>query len=383
MTHELRRLRIRELSAVDRPANRRRFLIVKREQGNQVEKRRIPHRVGQFMRAIGKAVGWTDDQIARAEHEAESFDDMLARRRIGRVMGALFEHHGALIETLDSIARSDEGQTPDLVREAIGSYLDSVKRELGGIIEDAFAKAEGTEALAAFDDVRKTISDLFGPEATMTKDNKGEKFDLTLVDEKSRSMVETELTRLQGEIDGLKKTAAPPAPSGPDLSQVPEALRKHYEGLAARTKASEDRAVKAEEIATGERVRRERAERVVLAKIDYPNLATDFEKLGGALHALEGKVEAGVIQEIQTALKAASTQIQTANLYAETGHSAPASDASAEGRIAKAAAELRKADPKLTAEAADVKALEEHPEWYAQYTSEHDARALAASTAGR
>ena len=381
MTHELRRLRIREISAVDRPANRRRFLIVKRDEldGNQNKGEKT---ISQFMRAVGKAVGWTDEQIAKAEHEAESFDDMLAGQRIGRVMGALFEHHDALINTLSSISQSDEGKKQELVRTAIGDYLDSLKKEVGTIVAHAFGKSEGFWARGMVDCIREAITDLFGPEATMS-DKKTETFDLKKVDEKSRSMVETEITRLTGEIDGLKKKAGSPAPAAPDLSQLPENVRKHYEGLEVRTKASEDRAAKAEETANAERIRREKAERIVLAKREYSNLGTDFEKLGTALHALEGKVEASFIADIDATLKAASAQVDAAKLYAETGHGAPASDASAEGRIAKAATELRKADPKLTAEAAEVKALEEHPEWYTQHIAEQDARTMAAAGAGR
>lgn len=102
---ELTDLRIREISAVDRPANRRGFLIVKRDGSEQ-----------------------------------ESFGDMLARRRIGHVAMALDDHYGALIDTLTSIANSDEGGKPALVRSAIDDYLASLKGALDQVIADAFSK---------------------------------------------------------------------------------------------------------------------------------------------------------------------------------------------------------------------------------------------------
>lgn len=103
---ELVDISIGEISAVDRPANRRRFLIVKRE---------------------------AEAQIQRAEHEAETFDDMMARRRVGHVVSALSEHYGALIDTLTSIANSDERGKAALVRAAIDNYLTSVK---GAFLEE-------------------------------------------------------------------------------------------------------------------------------------------------------------------------------------------------------------------------------------------------------
>lgn len=111
--HELVGLRVDEISAVDRPANRRRFLVVKQD----------------------------DEAGAEAlEHEAETFDDMIARRRIGHVVSALSDYYGALIETLTSIANSDEGGKPTLVRAAIDDYLGSLTGALDDVIADAFSK---------------------------------------------------------------------------------------------------------------------------------------------------------------------------------------------------------------------------------------------------
>lgn len=103
---ELVRVRVDEISAVDRPANRRPFLIIKRDDGA----------------------------------DAESFDDMMARRRIGHVVSALYDHYGALIDTLTSIANSDEGGKSTLVRAAIDDYLGSLTGALDGVITSAFSK---------------------------------------------------------------------------------------------------------------------------------------------------------------------------------------------------------------------------------------------------
>ena len=123
--HELRRLRVREVSAVDRPANKKRFLVIKS---------------AIFADPAKDAFTYALDACYKAMDEAATFGDMLAQRRIGTVIGSLFESHNALIDTLDSIGRSDEKDKPARVKTAVNDYLASVKSELDRIVGDAFTK---------------------------------------------------------------------------------------------------------------------------------------------------------------------------------------------------------------------------------------------------
>ena len=123
--HELRRLRVREVSAVDRPANKKRFLVIK-----------SAIFAGPAKDAFTDAL----DACYKAMDEAATFGDMLAQRRIGTVIGSLLESHNALIDTLDSIRRSDEKDKPARVKTAVNDYLASVKSELDRIVGDAFTK---------------------------------------------------------------------------------------------------------------------------------------------------------------------------------------------------------------------------------------------------
>lgn len=363
MPHELVRLRIHEISAVDRPANRRRFLVVKRD-GPPAAKADQSMWRG-LMQRMGKAMGWTPEQIERAEQEAQTFDDMIARRRIGHVVSALYDHHGALMDTLSSIANSDDGGTPELVKGAISDYLDSLKGALGTLIRDAFKKAEnGDKPLLKFD-ASAAIERLVSVEDTMEKPTK---FDLTKVSEDSRPMVEAEIARLQTQVADLQKAQKPAEPPKPEdvLKSAPEEVRKAVADLQARVEKAETEAKDARKTADDERGARERAERIAKSKTEFSGIAVDHEKLGDALHKLEGHVEKEVVETIQGVLKAASDQVKTSKLFAENGHGAPPAPDSAEGKIAKRAGELMTANPKLTKVEAEVKALEEHPEWYEQ-----------------
>jgi hypothetical protein len=108
---ELVKVRVHEISAVDRPANRRPFLIVKQD---------------------------GTDAGADTMADAQSFDDMMARRRIGQVASVLEDHYVALIDTLASIANSEESGKAALVRAALDDYLESIKGALDNVIASAF-----------------------------------------------------------------------------------------------------------------------------------------------------------------------------------------------------------------------------------------------------
>lgn len=370
MPHELLKLRVQEISAVDQPATRRRFLIVKRD----AEPARA-ETWGDLWRRIGKAVGWSEEQIQRAEHEAESFDDMMARRRIGNVVSALYDHYAALIETLTSIANSDEGGTPTLVRAAIDDYLGSLKGALNKVIADAFKKGnpqDGAAPLTKFETARKALERLCGVEEMMSKptEQKTQTFDLSQVPEAQRPVVKTEIERLTARIAELEK-AKPTDPKPEDvLKNADPAVRQMIADLESRVEKAEGKASAAETTAATERAAREKAERVAKAQREFGGITADFGKVGEALHALDGKVDKAVVETIETTLKAASEQLRTQALFKELGHSAPPAPDSAVGKIAKRAEELMKADTTLTRAAAETKALEAHPELYDAYLAE-------------
>ena len=168
---ELVDLRVKEISAVDSPANRRRFLIVKAV--GAAAGTAAPSIWRGLVRAIGKALGWSQEQIRRAESQAETFDDMMARRRIGQVVTALHEHLGALMDTLSAIAASGDTAKAALVRAAIEDYVASVDRDVDAAIDQAFSNAQVEEGdptlLAKFDAAREGLVRLLASPEPVTR----------------------------------------------------------------------------------------------------------------------------------------------------------------------------------------------------------------------
>lgn len=100
MATRLINLFIKNVAAVDRPANRRSFLVIK------------------------------------AEGDAMTFDEAMLGRRMYKIYMALSEHYGALMETLDSVRSSEEVNKGAAIKAALTAYLGSVQKALPGMMED-------------------------------------------------------------------------------------------------------------------------------------------------------------------------------------------------------------------------------------------------------
>lgn len=100
MAKRLINLFIKNVAAVDRPANRRSFLVIK------------------------------------AEGDAITFDEAMLGRRMYKIYMALSEHYGALMETLDSVRSSEEANKGAAIKAALTAYLGSVQKSLPGMLGD-------------------------------------------------------------------------------------------------------------------------------------------------------------------------------------------------------------------------------------------------------
>lgn len=130
--------------------------------------------------------------------------------------------------------------------------------------------------------------------------------------------------------------------------------------IAKMQKTTESRIAKAEKMAAEEREQRLTREFTDIAKT-LPMINDNPDDLGGLLKELS-KQAPTLAPKVQSLLKAANEQIRTANVFTEIGKRASTSDSST--ALGAAAAEIRKAEPTLTAEQAEAKALELNPHLY-------------------
>lgn len=150
--------------------------------------------------------------------------------------------------------------------------------------------------------------------------------------------------------------------SDPNVNQPQTEVEKA--ALEKRVADAEARAQAAEEVAKAER--NERLTREAIAKAQsFDKLALNPEEFGPVLKRLR-ETSPEDAAKVEAALAAANEAVTKGALFAEIG-TAGAGPTDAEGKIEKAAQEIRKAEPSLTKEQAFSKALREHPEFYAEY----------------
>jgi len=138
----------------------------------------------------------------------------------------------------------------------------------------------------------------------------------------------------------------------------------------AAIKKAEDRAEAAEKVAKAERDTRLTNEFIAKAENELGHMSVKPEDFGPVLKAASEKLSKEEFEAIETALKAADAQIEKGALFAEAGAVGPVAAADAFGELQQKAAEIKKADSKLSdAEALD-KAMKDNPDLEAAYLAE-------------
>lgn len=170
-----------------------------------------------------------------------------------------------------------------------------------------------------------------------------------------------------------------------DLTGVPEENRAAVEAVIKATedekaeliKKAEEQATKAE---NAERIAKEerdvRETRDYIAKsAGYENLAKADDEFGPVLKSIanaerDGALPEGTAAKLDEVLKAADEQVKAGDLFKEAGRNGHGGNSDAEGKAKAAAAEIKKADPKLTDAQAIAKAYEADPSLYDEYQKE-------------
>lgn len=165
-----------------------------------------------------------------------------------------------------------------------------------------------------------------------------------------------QIEALTKSVDEIKKAAGiTDEPAKVDKSELSPAMRAHVEKMEADAAALADRVAKAEKDAEADR-EIAKAERETRLTNTYIAKAEEFKALpinpaefGPVLKSVHGKLTEGEAAALDRVLKAADAAMVTAGLFKEAGRSGdgPNDGDTVIAKVTKAAAEIRKADPKL------------------------------------
>jgi hypothetical protein len=200
--------------------------------------------------------------------------------------------------------------------------------------------------------------------------------------DEARNLVEiakSERAELATHVDELEKAAAKPNDDPDDdekeevdKSDLSPAVRRRLEKLEKAEEDAKERVEKAESLAKAERDIRVNREFVQKAE-QFGSLSQDPLELGPVLKAAHDSMPEEQYTVLETVLKAADDQVRQSGLFKEQGRGGEGRRESGDSfeKLQKAAQELRKSDPSMTAEAALDAAMQADPDMQAQYLAEN------------
>jgi hypothetical protein len=359
-------LLVKEISAVDAPANRRAWLVVKgTERVLPAESRAsFATQLRTGLQVLAERLGWGEAELAKADAavEAPSFSQALLARQLDDLRDELLDHLGALQETLWRVVAGEGADKPAAIRQAVGDFSTALEglvgRWLAGDVSKVGRKvsADRLARLARMRDLLDTILQEGGP---------------TMADDK----------------DKATKGAEAPVVKAEEF----EALRKRLGELEAKDQAHEtalQKVVAEAELAKQQAVamQTEIERRDAMAKArSFAHLPINPDDDAGTFQVLArmGRGEAG--GEAEALKKAATrlTQLLTAadelirkagsgSPFVERGSSQPgAGTGTALAKAEGLAREKVQKDGKLAPAAAMAQVWTEHPDLYQQYLTEN------------
>lgn len=336
-----------------------------REKGDRMQESKL----WLLLKAISQKVGLSPEDVQKMEGEAQTFDDAMLRRKMSEIYSDMSDHMGALMETVESIMMSEEGDKPALLKDAMNSFheacLARVSEWIGTVTKEGRKISDSRlkklkEMWGALDAV---IAEAEG-RATKKLSAKGEPMDRTQWPEEVRKHVEGIEAQL-AEAKAVIAKAAQPKESEDEaaVKSLPESVRK-------RVEAAEKRAQEAESVAKAERDERLKAGYLAKAA-SYKGLPIQAEEDWSVFKAIAEKLEKSESERILSLLKAADEAIVAGKLFAEVGTTGSDSGTGAYAQIDTLAKDLmsKSANP-LTIEQARVKIMEQRPDLYRQAREE-------------
>lgn len=328
--------------------------------------------VRRVIAGIGKALGWTAEQIQKAWDEATTFGEMQDERKLDAVIAEANRAGWDLIDAISRTLRDDDAENKGaLIRTSLAQFSNYVENALpmwlqGETLEKGdvpVAKLEAArDALSTLiDTMRETPDDgtitTTPPEATMP-----------------------DVTKTTDQQQATEPGAAPAGGAGQGGGQDAANLDDVLKGLTPEARAAvlelkkaadaaAQRAEEAEKVAKAERDARQLAEIRKMVEDELgalPNVKA--ETLAPVIKAAREKLSAEEWEAIETVLKAADAAIRQGNLFVVRGSDGGSSDAY--GKLLAKAEEIRKAEPTLTREQAVDKAMLQNPDLAEAYRRE-------------
>ena len=308
MPKEIIDMMIKEVSAVDRAATKKKFLLIKKDDGDDFHKRTLDEVLAnqeahsEFMKSI--------DAFYNSVHSTMRDSDLSSVEKAEQIKTS----SNQLVEKLNNLA-------PDLAKRM---NVEKMTKNAMERIPD-----EGGENMPELKDILEKIDD---KEVRASV----ESFVKSVMKDNSDEGEETKI----------------------DKSAMPEELKKRFEDL-------EKKAEMAEQMAKAEREKRLDVEFNKRAK-EYSNVA-DVEKIVSILkHTSEDE---GLQTEIEEVLKSAQERLAKADLFKEVGGNGGSVNG-AEETIEKKTKELMKSDTSLTYAKAQSRVLKENPDLYNEYVNQ-------------
>lgn len=366
---KLLNLRITEVSGVDKAANKRRFLVVKRAEedplkgGGNTDDQKLTEKAVSFLKGIL-------DRITKGAGDAKDFASLLGERQREE---AMWDMTYAFRESLDSILGDPEvtdkktaiantlqqffialtasnlvkGEKIDIAkvgRKISQSRMDMIK-QMKDMLEKLIADAE-------------VVPDV--PEGAGVNKNQGGN---NVPEKITMDMLPEEVVKALNAIPDLTKQAA----KSTELeTKLTETVTKLDATNVELKKAQEDLAKAQED---------QRKQEFITKAAGLKNLATNAEELGLLMKAVaENKATPEQIAKLEGILKAADEGIAKGNLFGEIGRSGGGTVAGS--ALAKAEAfanEMIQKNAAMTREQAMAKVWIDNPQLYAQYEKEERA----------
>lgn len=328
MPRELKNLVLEEVSAVDQPANPGARVVLMKRGGIM--------NVKDFLAKVAKAAGLPDKEV-----------------------------EALVTETTKETGSMPEGNTDEI--KALKAQLTRLEKRAA--VSEAINKAADAKALDAI------AADVTKAKEAKEMTDEDEKDFLERMRDKKKSFETADVTKAQTEFaaklpEGLRKAFGELSDTDKDAfmksytaPKADDPVAKAMAELTKRNEALEKTVAELQKAA-------ETAEAKELLK-DLAGVVKVDDFLPTYLTLKKQSPEQA--EDLVKQLRAAKAQAETAGLFKALGSDGPGNADSAEAKLEKAAEAVRKADPKLTKEAAFAKAIEDNPALYAEYNAEQEA----------
>lgn len=382
MPNKLVNINIKEVSGVDRAANMRKFLLIKRADpldkgGTQIEKG------GETVAEENKIRKFFDickNFFTGGESTAQDLDSVLAENQNREDLSELI---WALRDSIDSIVDDDTAQDKTTaVATSLTQFLQALKDKQ--VIKAG--KKISTTRLQALKDAHKAIGDVIAEaddsaSATGNAVNKKRGDDNVPISEDVRKNLSKEVQEyladvekkagqvdgLTSKVEGLEKKLGEEAGSqhAEDIWKgVNPEVRKHMEGLQKQLNDTKTELAKAQS--------EQKSKEYITKAAGLDALPIKADELGLVMKALAEK-DPENFAKLEGVLTAANEAVKKGALFSEAGRGGAKTGGSVEKMNAKVAEMITK-DASMTKEKAFTKVMHDNPELYAEYLAERGER---------